>query len=469
MYRKMCIGAITGCLLGLLGPSHDRAGAQDFAEVAKDLVPKIASAVKRKIADPGMYRLAVFTPGGAHGKVTREMASPCQALQGELLYQLRTQFKAEGETRFLVLDKSGLQRQFLEATEAVDPSQITFDNPQGTGKALKALGIDAAVVGNISIDQLKTPAKPKVRVTFGVVFQDGSVTMVAKKLKMVIGESNTVVDSMDSDEENPSRRPTLHVIPAADIAHRAIGSSAERNQKHLLDTLLRISQAHVKITTLREPSGKALLASIKNLHIEQGDSILVYYLGHAHFDPKRGHVLLYDSGGEVERRLIEEGLKIHKSKAAFIGLITDAVAIFTGRIFDASDLRSYPTAPREIREIPATPSGMPVGFERLFFRSKGFVNINSCKWGQVALSNYKMGDGISDKAPFSEGFTDYLERYADSKRVDWNTLVDEVSKTTSDRFLDTFPSGRAFLGPDGEKVVQRTQDPQVIERLPGVE
>jgi hypothetical protein len=191
MYRKLCIG-VACCFSWLWGLTVAPAGEQDFGELAKGLVPKIVSAVKEKIAATGLHRLAVFAPGDANGKVTREMASPCQTLQGELIFHLRAQLTADGGTRVLVLDKGGLQRAFLQATEAVDPSAITSDDPQGTAKALKSLQIDAAVVGSIdatSAEQVKGSGEREIRVNVAVVFQDGTF--------------KTVDGRVDSDPKKP--------------------------------------------------------------------------------------------------------------------------------------------------------------------------------------------------------------------------------------------------------------------------
>ena len=255
----------------------------------------------------------------------------------------------------------------------------------------------------------------------------------------------------------------LYLVAAGDVKHRAIGRMVENTQEYLAATFNSMPKENVEVIypSKNYPSstaGKALLSTLEHLNINKGDSIFVFYLGHGGYAlESHTHWLKYDDG-DLARSDIENALRRHRDKAQVCALITDACAML---------MKDRGARGTEDREILPGLNGIPEGWKRLFFHSCGMANINSCEWGEVAAANYKREDGtISDKSSFSQAFVELLVKHRDSTEITWSQLFEEVQVETNRRFQKTFPDGREYLAPNGEKHKLIQQMPRKTGSLP---
>jgi len=111
--------------------------AQDVADLALNMGPKLATAIKNKL--PGSPRVVVMPFSNRKGNVDPSFAATITELQGELQSSLRK------EKAGLVLPKRSIARGLTDA--GLDPTALDISDPAGTGTHLAALKWDAVVMG----------------------------------------------------------------------------------------------------------------------------------------------------------------------------------------------------------------------------------------------------------------------------------------------------------------------------------
>lgn len=252
---------------------------------------------------------------------------------------------------------------------------------------------------------------------------------------------------------------TIHLVLAGDSGNEALRMSVGVSQSSL-KTAIQNTVPKEFLRIYEHPdsdnvSGKWLLDTLKELAPESNDTVIVYYLGHGGYDvEKKVHILRYANQPVTRQDVMKALPKLNSVRLRM--LITDSCASVVTTTAAALD------SPREVNAIP-------VGVRRLFFESKGELNINSCDWGQVALATYRNdGDTNLHGGAFTHEFSKLIKANKDSSTVTWRSFVTEVSDSTRIQFKKILPNGKKVTSLTGETVTQTTQDPVVIGTYPDI-
>ena len=255
-----------------------------------------------------------------------------------------------------------------------------------------------------------------------------------------------------------TRAQTLHLILAGDLNNPVLRTPIGNSQGALSTVLFsNIPQAHLSIIEGGvEVSGDWLIDTINDIPVKNGDCVFVYYMGHGSYSvTEKSHRLRYTKS-PILRTKVETALR----DLPFQGLrclVTDSCATF-----------EEVHQPREVGN-PQGANTISPGIDRLFFQSQGFLNVNSCDWGQIASAYRK--DSKRGQLPiglFSSVFSEVLGENADSATVTWSSVFASTSDRTRKGFGLLFQNGTNILSMTGEAVMQTTQDPIAIGPLPEV-
>ena len=248
----------------------------------------------------------------------------------------------------------------------------------------------------------------------------------------------------------------LHLILGGDTALKEQYLIAVTESQESLFRVLASSLPEGKLVAHRsngDPSGKWLLNTIEHLRVDTGDCVLVYYVGHGSYDAqRRSHKLVY-SVSPVYRDDVERELAKLQGPTLRC-LITDSCATIENLL---------PSAPAA---VPG--KAVPSGLRRLFFDSKGFLNVNACDWGQAAVANYKNEGKLIPGGAFTMNLTSVLNDVKDSKTVTWDFVFTSTAEKTRKAFREIAPNGIRLTSLTGTKCVQRTQDPVYLGQLPRI-
>jgi hypothetical protein len=107
-------------------------------------------------------RIAIFPFGDHTGKITTDNHDLSLAVQGTLNFLVGQELSARAKGKFTLLDKFGLAREFSDA--GVDPAAVSAANTE-LGSTLARVGIDAAVLGVIRLDDIEN-SRVQASVTF---------------------------------------------------------------------------------------------------------------------------------------------------------------------------------------------------------------------------------------------------------------------------------------------------------------
>jgi hypothetical protein len=182
-----------------------------------------------------------------------------------------------------------------------------------------------------------------------------------------------------------------------------------------------------------------LISTIASQPVGQDDSLLVYYTGHGE-NTSQGHVLNFPNGDNVLRSDIQQAMQ--QKGARLCVLLTDSCASGSEGPLAAPMMMADYNPPYWNHNI----------CRYLFFRHTGFVSINSCSAGEVAVyqnpheSRQRVEDG--DVAQHGGVFTTALiniltmndgalrqDRMTDSNgRVTWTSIRHQLAEITNSRY-----------------------------------
>ncbi|MDB5342459.1 MAG: hypothetical protein JWP89_836 [Schlesneria sp.] len=130
-------------------PQPKPKGSGDAADYVSRVIKDIHKQIEDQKGASQTFKTAVFPIGDSNGNVTESSASTSIAMQGEIISQLTTLVTNETDPsrKYFIIPSGGLRRYFQ--TAGVDPSGVISADPAATGKILKTVGIDAAVLGNL--------------------------------------------------------------------------------------------------------------------------------------------------------------------------------------------------------------------------------------------------------------------------------------------------------------------------------
>jgi hypothetical protein len=230
---------------------------------------------------------------------------------------------------------------------------------------------------------------------------------------------------------NAAKAATLYVLIVADVPDSKLGAYAQVNALEMVTLLaknVRQEDYNVVVIPDNEPKKDDLaedkiLAAIGNLPNGPDDAILLYYFGNGEFRDKGQHFLLTREGADsISRSKIVEAIK--KKKAGLTVILTDA---------------SFPVIPKPagqpLAAAPIVPETEPL-FKKLFFRTKGVIDVNGCKKGQIAATCPDSMDG----SLFSLALRRVLQQENQSAKS-WKEILAEIEQETADQFKKTYPNG----------------------------
>src|SRR5207244_3647167 len=114
----------------------------------------------------------------------------------------------------------------------------------------------------------------------------------------------------------------------------------------------------------------------ENLKVDDDDAVMVFYSGHGVVD-ENGHHIFATSGGSLERDELRS--KLIDLKVRLAVLVSDTCSSYEGQVA---------VAPRRVPAVWA-------GFNDLFFKSSGLVDITAATPGEFAWSQRDKGGFFS--------------------------------------------------------------------------
>lgn len=253
-----------------------------------------------------------------------------------------------------------------------------------------------------------------------------------------------------------AQQKTCHLLIFADTNDRSIGKSVMIDAFGM-DSVFHDNIPGNQLKMVRVQGNRlnasTILRTIRDHPVRRQDTLIVYYAGHGGFDRKQGHFLAAGPRGNryVLRSTIRRAME-RKSVRLNI-LLTDC----------CSNIRREPLPEAAggamLQQVQGIAQAEPA-FVSLCWKPRGFVDINSCKTGQIAA-----GDNL-DGGYFTSSLTRYLTRNR-RKQVSWQSLTRVVKAATSKKFRDKNPRGISYR--DGnQRVVQRDQNPLARLQLEGM-
>lgn len=247
----------------------------------------------------------------------------------------------------------------------------------------------------------------------------------------------------------PAFGRTLHVFIAADETDPRVGQYVKYDAMHVSMTMVAgVTNRDLQFHNIArgQLSGDNIRQAIRNAQITNNDAIFFYYSGHGGYTGGEGHVLLMKGGQDRLRRddLISE-LKGHR--AALTVVVTDACFNLIFR-----------QPPRAAAPAAAAPETAPL-FRRLFFQTNGFIDLNSCRRGEVAATGIVPPDGSVFTAMLTTSLTRHMRD--EDASFGWKELFNEVTDRTGVRFKQLYPEGHN-VEVEGDVVTQTTQTPHAF-------
>lgn len=149
----------------------ESARAQDAADLALQMGPKLADAIKSQLSSRKNPQIAVMPFSNNKGIVDPTFADTIKALQGELETQLRS-----GKAG-LVLPGRAIDKGFT--TAGLSPTALDIADPTGTGAHLATLKWDAVVMGQFDSTgpaALAASTTNDLKWNVTIIFQNGDVS-----------------------------------------------------------------------------------------------------------------------------------------------------------------------------------------------------------------------------------------------------------------------------------------------------
>jgi hypothetical protein len=249
----------------------------------------------------------------------------------------------------------------------------------------------------------------------------------------------------------------LHLIICGDTLDPGLGQHAEWDCKNLRATFyVGVAEKSLVIHehNPRMPLRSAgILNLIQRVNPQPDDAVMFFFAGHGAYD-QQGHYLALAGGRDAlpRQRIIQA---LQAKRVGLTVVVTDACYSFFPRV----------------RLPPMAGAGAPFEtlplFQRLFFETRGFIDLNACSQGEVALQFKRPTDG----GLYTNAWTKSLSEHSQDADpgFGWPQFLKTVELRTGENFQQLFPNG---FRNRATNQVQYTQTPAVlklaVQRIPGV-
>ena len=223
----------------------------------------------------------------------------------------------------------------------------------------------------------------------------------------------------------------LHVLIVADTqASGGIGPSCKKDAETMEGTLragIPANRCKIEVFQDQKVNRNNILAYLANLNSGPNDAILFYYAGHGEIrmQPKKDHHLTLSSKQDISRTELRHVMQTRKPGLAVI--LTDCCSNGGDRG------RRSPVKP-QIPTKRESPIQKPEpGFQQLFFRSRGLVDITAADDGYSAYGDNTHG-GV-----FTAAFSKTLRFTSGDDTLAWTTFYQKLKVKTEEE-----PSARKY-------------------------
>jgi hypothetical protein len=255
----------------------------------------------------------------------------------------------------------------------------------------------------------------------------------------------------------------LHVLMVLDTSDKDLKPTLDVDRSRFLTTLIiGTPEARMKLTIFE---GKNVTIKKVMSYYETGEnikrdgtaSLLFYFSGHGATVESTGkHVILLSGSGKpelLERDAIREAMQ--KLNPGLAVMLTDSCSSYIPHV------PPHVFVPPDVR----APKDPVAGFRRLFFESRGLVDINGAREGTLAWSD------ANDGGIFTRAFSKELLKEQDSDSITWEKFALQLRGNMPEIYKawkkdQTEESRRSGAPLDRDLVGQKDQTPQFYA-LPG--
>lgn len=242
---------------------------------------------------------------------------------------------------------------------------------------------------------------------------------------------------------------TLHLVIVPEASDRNIREATQVDGINI-DAVFsgNVSQRNIRVYNLdgQKITGDTIQSQLQRVQAGANDTIVFYFSGHGAYNDRVGHYLQLADNQYILRQQLTDMLK---SKGARL------CVLLTETCFGFDPDQPGQMAPAMVENFRNSPL-----FLRLFFQTKGFVDINSCKQGQLAYTYPNTADG----SIFTKAFSTTLQQMRNRNDLDWNGLLSLVEQRTTSEFKRHYPRGKVSRTENG-RVTQRSQTPSFVTPL----
>jgi len=167
----------------------------------------------------------------------------------------------------------------------------------------------------------------------------------------------------------------------------------------------------------------AILAAIRSIPSDSGDTILFFYSGHGAYDDRDGHYFSFSGpDGHLPRSRVLQAIQRKRPRLGI--LISDCCYSFLKA--PAAEMAPYVQRPAATTPL----------FMALLFESRGIVDITSSEKGQSSFVHDKPEDG----SLFAAALWQFLDQNR-SRSLPWKHVFEQVRDKAAREFREMYPQG----------------------------
>ncbi|NQT14535.1 MAG: caspase family protein [Planctomycetes bacterium] len=221
----------------------------------------------------------------------------------------------------------------------------------------------------------------------------------------------------------------LYVVIATDDRDGSIGPWVSMDGTSISSLLLsnvderRLRPNGIEWVSEDRIGADAIVAAIRSIPSDSGDTILFFYSGHGAYDDRNGHYFSFSGpDGYLTRSRVLQAIQRKRPRLGI--LISDCCYSF----LEAPPLQMAPSIRR-----PAATTAL---FRALLFESRGIVDITSSEKGQSSFVYEKPEDG----SLFTAALWQFLDKNQ-SRSLSWQQVFEQVRDKAAREFRKMYPQG----------------------------